>query len=421
MAFYHIEFCEKFSYPDQVRQHFANIAGTLNPEKVLSIILHGSVARGELTWANRNDELILFSDYEFQVVSKGKVDTEDYKRLIEAYKHMEKEISRNSPLFHIDFSYVSLKSLKRLPRSFLTFSKKNYGWILFGEDVRKFIPDVSPKNLDWSEHNKALIWRLFALLIHFTSEMISGNDPSGLQGEIRRYVIAKNSLDLTTWGVPYEGALLPTFKQRVAFIKKNYSSLKFASFMGPDFPCFLEHCLDIKRDPSVEESPLELYLRAIPFFLKAMEFLRSIKSIEPHVASHKDIDSDAFDFYSHFKIKQKGWEFLKLSSSLTNCRSSFKRIFYWFFEPKFQLILASLTAMHLAIFSKLENNTEKAHENLDTARRLINRLSLNYTDSFGDDSFEGTFINLRERLIKAMEDVIPGLVHQRKYIQRALV
>jgi len=62
-------FVEKYNYPTQIREHFEEILSNIDESKIESVILTGSTSRGELSYHTTNERLVLYSDYEFLIIS----------------------------------------------------------------------------------------------------------------------------------------------------------------------------------------------------------------------------------------------------------------------------------------------------------------------------------------------------------------
>lgn len=179
----------------------------------LSLILNGSLARGEGSWITRSGTDDLISDLEFYVVYRGR--RPDLRRLRDRIEAAGRVFTDKGALdsFHIDYAVLSLGQLKRLERSFLTFEGKRFGRCMSGEDVTRFLPDVTIQNINLYSIRDIPAHRMFSVLYY-------GKHHSGSEAEAR-YFLAKNFLDLGTVLLAMRGQLVGGMTARMAALDRT--------------------------------------------------------------------------------------------------------------------------------------------------------------------------------------------------------
>ena len=196
--------------PPLLRSIILELRTILANRGIISAILVGSASRGEMDLCERGGTLKVRSDLELYVACRSpRRMKHDLAPLI---RTLENEYVGHWPEFHIDISWISLRRFCRLPHWLRHFELKANGVTLAGRDIRDLVPEVGLHNLDWRELNEVVLWRLLGLVARLPADWLAGRAPSppGLE-----HAMARSLLDVTTWGLPGMGILLPTFRQRV--------------------------------------------------------------------------------------------------------------------------------------------------------------------------------------------------------------
>ena len=416
-----LEFCDEYGYPPEVKAHFKEILSALDPSKVTAVLLHGSASRGELSYLrDAGGRLNLRSDYEFQVVASGKVDRGDHARLKAEYEAMQRKIEGGSPIFHIDFSYITVKALRRLPRRFINFEKRQAGRVIYGEDILGEIPEVTQDNLDYRELHSVLLWRLWALLLFAPASWVSGSRPTASVIDLYRHVISRNVLDLTTLLLPLEGRLIPSFASRVQYVSEHYQSLSSTWQFVDDLPALLNEALDGKVTGQFASDLDTLYSRAIAAFHDAGRYLLRREcptACETDVPTHlvKHARTLFQDGYLRFRL----YDLYMLGSSR---QLRLRRAARWLRVPKLGTITALLYSMHLSLVLHKEGSHREASASLDQAVRLWRRIELREVESPAANSapFSRQWVELRRRLVETFQWYHYGVREQREHHNRIL-
>ena len=201
----------------------------------LSVLLLGSLSRGEGTWEQTENGVRLLSDIEyFTIYPEGFTEFAEFEATTA-------EIGRTvfgeqSSLFHIDNSFVPKKSLPHLERKLLTYDAKCFGKCVVGEDAVPSLPEITLENINLFDIKDILTHRAFSLL-YYGLPMKKRGDGSGYI-----YSLAKNSLDLMTVLLAKHGVLASGFINREKEIErldveeklKNYFRFCLAVKLGEE-------------------------------------------------------------------------------------------------------------------------------------------------------------------------------------------
>lgn len=179
----------------------------------LSVMLLGSLSRGEGTWEQCGSGCRILSDIEYFTVHP-----DDFKEFSEFTAESEKIgksiFGEQSDLFHIDNSFISKSYLPRMERKLLTYDAKYFGKCVVGDDTVKLLPEITLENINLYDIRDILTHRAFSVL-YYGMPMKKNGDISGYT-----YSLAKNSLDLMTVILAQHGILKSGFINREKEIEK---------------------------------------------------------------------------------------------------------------------------------------------------------------------------------------------------------
>ncbi len=198
----------------------------------LSVILLGSLSRGEATWIETESGFVMVSDIEFfTVYDAGFTGFAAFKRAIdEAARHHFTE--QRSVLFHVDNTFVCRQRLATMERKLLTYDAKQMGKTVVGRDAVCFLPEIDLTNIN--------LWDIRDILTHRTFAVLYYGLPLKEQGETEqyRYCLAKNSLDLMTVLLACHGQLASGFINRLELVRQLP--------IDKEIKAYFEYCLSIK-------------------------------------------------------------------------------------------------------------------------------------------------------------------------------
>ena len=210
-----------------------NIINESKYSGMLSVLLLGSMSRGEASWykdENNYDQLI--SDIEFfTIYPEGFARFQEWET---DFRNTAKRIfkDQSSSLIHVDNSYVSINGIKHLERKLLLFDAIKMGKTVVGMDYKHLLPNTDINNINYIDLREVLIHRLVSVMYYGTPLKQSGNLIE------YRYSLAKNSLDLMTVLLLENGILISGFKNRLEAVQR---------LSIPDrYKEYFEYCLQIK-------------------------------------------------------------------------------------------------------------------------------------------------------------------------------
>lgn len=199
----------------QVNRYFARLADYNDAycDGKLSVILLGSLSRGEGTWQAIDTGARILSDIEyFTVYPDGFTEQSAFTDFA---KEAQREVfaDQDSALFHIDNTFVRRESLPRMERKLLTYDAARMGKAVVGEDCVPLLPTITVKNINLCDIRDILTHRVFSVL-YYGLPMKREGDMDGY-----RYSLAKNSLDLMTVLLVSNGMLESGFIRRLELVK----------------------------------------------------------------------------------------------------------------------------------------------------------------------------------------------------------
>ena len=199
----------------QINEYFARLAEYNDTycDGKLSVLLLGSLSRGEGTWQATDTGVRMLSDIEcFTVYPDGFAGLAEFA---EFAKEAQREMfaDQDSTLFHIDNTFVRRESLPRMERKLLTYDALKMGKTVVGEDCVSLLPDITIENINLCDIRDILTHRVFSVL-YYGLPMKKTGDMEGY-----RYSLAKNSLDLMTVLLVSRGLLESGFVRRLEKVK----------------------------------------------------------------------------------------------------------------------------------------------------------------------------------------------------------
>lgn len=267
-SMYNLSFCDDFSYPPEIKDFLVRVLDVLVSKKAISVILSGSVSRGEMSYLYNGGDLKLYSDLEFFVVTNEKMKRQEIMLLYEKIRDLEISLNKQSKFTHIDVSFLSLRELRRLSPKFQFYETKKTGVVLYGKDLRPFFPD----KVDVKYVNEASIDRLWSLILYFPKELLL-NKVSWEDERNYKYILSRSMLDIPLWILSYEGHFIPNFKSRIDFIYENYGKFYLNTFFPSWFLEFLNECWQGKTRFKFNHELVDMYERVLACYTCAIRYV----------------------------------------------------------------------------------------------------------------------------------------------------
>ena len=226
----------------QVDRYFARLAEYNDTycDGKLSILLLGSLSRGEGTWQSIDTGARLLSDIEYFTVYPAGFD--GFAAFTEYAKEVQREVfaDQDSALFHVDNSFVCRESLSCMERKLLTYDAVHMGKTVVGEDCVPLLPTITVGNINLCDIRDILTHRVFSVL-HYGLPMKREGDLEGY-----RYSLAKNSLDLMTVLLVSHGLLESGFIRRLNLVRTLPIDERLKAYFA--------YCLSIKLSTECEHT-----------------------------------------------------------------------------------------------------------------------------------------------------------------------
>lgn len=211
----------------------------IHPE-VYAAILMGSCSRGEESYyLDDACRWQLLSDYEFTVVTNTNSISEAVnKDLTELNQKLKREIV--SPFFNLEWNFVWKKKLPLMDKRFINFEMSEAKYLICGDEgVFSLLPQINVHNLNFAELNSVVNHRLYHVLRDF----------SRIPEHQQKYLIARNTLDILSVVLPYEGKLICSYQKRLGQFPTALAGVAFSD----DILVRMNKSLEMKRNYS---SPL---------------------------------------------------------------------------------------------------------------------------------------------------------------------
>lgn len=197
----------------------------------VSILLLGSLSRGEGSWKTINGVDTIVSDIEF--FTQLPTNFSKYDRLNQIFEIAQQKCfpDQTSSLFHIDKGIGGI-DMSGMERKLITYDANVFAYTVVGKDYKHTMPIVTYQNINMQDIWEVLIHRIFSALYW--------GKPLKEAGKLEeyRYNIAKNSLDLMTVVLVNHHQLVSGFSNRLEAIRHLD--------IREDFKNYFEYCLSIK-------------------------------------------------------------------------------------------------------------------------------------------------------------------------------
>ena len=222
---------------------------------VYAAILLGSCSRGEESYFVTEDgERQLLSDYEMIVVTKENRIPQQAEAGLRELRYNLRSRSK-SPFFDLEWNYYWKRKLPFMDKRFINFEMKTAGKLICGDPkVFDLLPGITVENLNFAELDSIVNHRLYHVLKGFW----------GIDEHQKKYLIARNTLDITSVVLPFEGKLICSYEKRIEALPEKLCKGVF----GDNIIERLNDYLEMKKDSlsaayekyCVDEM-LELFLR----------------------------------------------------------------------------------------------------------------------------------------------------------------
>jgi O-antigen/teichoic acid export membrane protein len=394
-----LEFCEAFGYPPRVRTDLSDIVAAVSDLPGLRcVLLCGSTARGEMSWLDAAWGTELLSDYEFLALTQKRVSRRRLTITRRRLLALEEQFAMRSPLFHIDIACLPVKAAKRISRHVRHYEVRVNARVLWGSDLRDALPEISPTTLDLHACNDILVDRMWALLVHQPASWLRAS-LDDFTRQVWAYAVSRNLLDMVTWWLPHQGVLLPSYRQRIAYLAEHDDTLQVDRLFGAGFLESVQRAELVKRRAALAEEPETLYPRVVSYLGRALEWL-----MKQHGISYNDAVEGMCEalprrggaIFAAPRLLYRGYDAYLVLRCLPPWR--WGHGFRWWRRRRLSDLAAALLALHLARAAQIEG--KPAAELLEAAwRRLKDTCLLPIPEPPPGDEIE-RWLRLRRALVE---------------------
>ena len=198
---------------NRVRRICVNVVGS----RLQAIVLTGSLARDEATFARTARKYKVLGDAEFMVVLKKGQTLPKAASLRALREQMEEDLRRQGILCKVDLSAVSPDYFRRLAPHILSYELKHCGRVIWGdEDVLRSIPEISATDLSREDAVRLLCNRLVELL-ECAPEIFNGRNSISVK---LHYKLVKLYLDMAASLLVFLRCYAPTYRERAQILTR---------------------------------------------------------------------------------------------------------------------------------------------------------------------------------------------------------
>ena len=231
--------------------------------RVISLIVTGSAARGEATIVNSGDGWKLLGDAEFLIVVKDTAESADARRTESVKRESESKLRRQGIEISIDLAVVQVSYFKRLPPYIFSYELRVCGRVISGDPgVLELIPKFTASDISRED-----AWRLLCNRMIEQLEFVVDLERSPEQLTARlHYATVKLYLDMATSYLAFLGGYAPTYRERSERLAKLATEPNNeAPFSVSKFAARVAECTAWKLtgDEAGRDSRVELWREAI--------------------------------------------------------------------------------------------------------------------------------------------------------------
>jgi hypothetical protein len=214
--------------------------------------------------------------------------------------------------FNVDLRALTLKRLKHLPPIVRYYEMKNGTALLYGEDVRKMIPEIKEEDLPFSEGLRFLSNRMMNMFLSMNEEYLK-EKPSKDQVGIINYYICKAYLACSDALLLSLGKFAPSYSGRADIFRKVYKNIfpeLYKKF--PNLSQKVDYAIDYKLNPDIKKmnykkewfEAREIITEVFRYILLKEMNQKEISWENLSKLMNEKFESKYFEDYSSFLLKQ---------------------------------------------------------------------------------------------------------------------
>jgi hypothetical protein len=234
-------------------------------DRVISLIVTGSAARGEATIVNFGNRWKLLGDAEFLIAVEQTTESVDARCTDSVKRESERKLRGQGIDVSIDLAVVEVSYFKRLPPYIFSYELRVCGRVISGDpSVLELIPKFTASDIS---HEDA--WRLLCNRMIEQLEFVVDLERSPEQLTPRlHYATVKLYLDMATSYLTFMGCYAPTYRERTERLAKLATEPNNeAPFSLSKFAARVAECTAWKLtgDEAGRDSRVELWREAVRY------------------------------------------------------------------------------------------------------------------------------------------------------------
>jgi hypothetical protein len=204
------------SYDIQVAVTISECCATAFLDGLRSVVLTGSLARGEGTWLRDGSRVRLAGDTDVFVIFDDRAPVPPPDRVARLQRTMEDRLTADGIDAHIGLSPVRSDFLRRLQPNIFSYELTTHGKVLWGDEhILKFAPVFTPLDIPLDDGFRLLMNRMIELL-----ESVCEVDAPATNAPAVRYRAMKLWLDMATSYLLFQRQYVPTYCGRAARLRE---------------------------------------------------------------------------------------------------------------------------------------------------------------------------------------------------------
>jgi hypothetical protein len=233
--------------------------------RVISLIVTGSAARGEATIVNSGNGWKVLGDAEFLIVVKDTAESMDARCTDSVKRESERKLRGQGIEVSIDLAVAEVSYFKRLPPYIFSYELRVCGRVISGDpSVLGLIPKFTASDISRED-----AWRLLCNRMIEQLEFVADLERSPEQLTPRlHYATVKLYLDMATSYLTFMGGHAPTYRERAERLAKLATEPNNdAPFSVGKFAARVEECTSWKLtgDEAGRDTRVELWREGIRY------------------------------------------------------------------------------------------------------------------------------------------------------------
>lgn len=269
--------------------HLLDIVGQYRIE---SIVVIGSFSRGEISYLDINNRIIILSDIDLLVVLKKKV---HFNHVINFYKEINKLEKNNVDLgrsvAHFGVKFRTKEEISEESNLIYLNEIKQNGCTIYGWDIKACIPRLTPQVIREKMMLSSIarrLWYNVLYLPYFSKSDLSKDSGRNLINDLRaKYFIHKGSVDLMRALLLEEGIVIYSYNSLSELMENRCEILEKFEEKANGFQEFIKNCLRAKLGNTIWPISLrfpyedyEIINKKAFYYKNLLDFLQNLEMLK---------------------------------------------------------------------------------------------------------------------------------------------